>query len=152
MAKSSFRLAKSFDRHLNHPRKGTSLHPLGDALRQVSDGVAETARDLISGELARKTALVLAIRNGFDANGPREGHGLTRALAEQFALKSALDTTVPYMTGNGTSMIGRVIINRTGSSSLEYGGEDSGVVLGRGSNERPNHPAYAFLRRALDRA
>lgn len=153
MAKSRFVLDKSFGRHLNHPTQKTSLRPLGDTLRQVSDDVAESAKGMILQQYLAAQAKTQAIKSGqLDANDSRPGQGYLRAKAEEFALKSALDSTIAYMTGDGTSMVGRVTINRTGATSLEFGGEDSGVVLGQGSKERPNHPAYAFLRRALDRA
>lgn len=149
MAKSSFKLDKRFGEHLENPKPKDSLRPLGDAVRATANNIRDNTISSIESARRRKASEVQAIKNGYDANGPRQGHGYLRVKAEEFALKSTGDNTHAVMDTPGRA---RVIMDRTGSVSLEYGGLDTGVVLGRGSSEHPNHPAYAFLRRALDRA
>lgn len=152
MARARYVENKSFDRHLRHPTKRTSLRNLGDKLRQVSDDIAETAQREIRREQARWEAKTEAIKHGkLDANAASPGQGYLRAKATTFALKSAADNTAAFMGSSEGQMTAFVVINRQGSASLEYGGEDSGVVLGQGSRQHPVHPAYAFLRRAADR-
>lgn len=152
MAKRGFRFDKSFDRHLRFPNERTSLKPVGDKVREVSDDIRDAALRLINAEYARARSVTLAIREGsYDANAGRPGQGYLTAEAKEFALKSAADTTVAYMTGDTSGLKGRVAINRTGSATLEYGGEDPAARLGN-TGQRVTHPAYAFLRRAMDSA
>lgn len=153
MARARYVENKSFDRHLRHPTKRTSLRNLGDKLRQVSDDIAERARDEMRREQARWEARTEAIKRGeLDANAAKPGQGYLRAKATTFALKTAADNTAAFMGQKDGQMTAFVVINRQGSALLEYGGSDvssAGKIYKSG--EYVQHPAYAFLRRAADR-
>lgn len=151
MAKVKFVFDPDFDNNVYRAsnKSGSSLRPLYDQVRRITDRIAENAKATIEQEYQNAEA---------DASGKREnathGDGKTqflRAKAKAFALRSAANSTVPTMGYDGKEIFGRVLINRKGSFSLEYGGPDPVAEIGKGTGEYLVHPAYAFLRRAMDR-
>jgi hypothetical protein len=145
--KARFKFDKNFDTHLRHPKPRTSLHPLGDKLRDVADNIGDSAQASIRREQAVKESEVQAIKNGsLDANAGRPGHGYLRAKAEAFALKVAGDNTYAYMTGVNGDLGARVVT----SQAVEFGGTEPRAQLYR-TNQYASLPAYAPLRRAMDR-
>lgn len=151
MARVRFDFDKDFDNNVYRAsnKSNSSLRPLYDQVRQITDRIADHAKSAI--EMEYQTAEA-------DASGKREnathGEGRTqflRAKAKSFALRSAANSTVPTMGFDGKEIFGRVLINRKGSYSLEYGGPDPVAEIGKGTGEYLVHPAYAFLRRAMDR-
>jgi hypothetical protein len=149
--KTRFKFSPTFDKNWNHPRKGTSISGIGDAMRDVSDRIKDETKSLISRERALKESEVEAIKHGgLDRNAGARGSGYSRAKAEAFALKTAEQNVFAIMLG-GEQMHAQVIMNRTGSASLEYGGTDSTEKIYE-SDQYVHHPAYAFLRRAAAKA
>lgn len=132
-------------------KSNSSLRPLYDKVRSVTDDIAKTAKRLIGGEYNRAEAEAKAIKNTeWDSNYGGHGRkGWLAAKARAFALRSAISATVPTMGYDGREIYGRVEINRRGSSSLEFGGPDPVAEMGKGSGEFVDHPPYAFLRRAM---
>jgi hypothetical protein len=151
MARVRFEFDPDFDDNVYRAsnKSGSSLRPLYDQVRRITDRIAENAKSAIETEYANAEA---------DTSGKRDnathGDGKTqflRAKARAFALRSAANSTVPTMGYDGKEIYGRVIINRKGSFVLEYGGPDPVAEIGKGTGEYLVHPAYAFLRRAMDR-
>lgn len=151
MGKVRFKFDPDFDDNVYKAsnKSNSSLRPLFDQVRQITDRIAENAKSSIETEYAAAEA---------DASGKREnathGDGKTqflRAKAKAFALRSAANSTVPTMGYDGKEIFGRVLINRKGSFALEYGGPDPVAEIGKGTGEYLVHPTYAFLRRAMDR-
>lgn len=133
-------------------KTNSSLHPLFDEVRSVTDDIAKKAKRMIKAELDSKEGEVQTIKHSkWDSHFGGVGRrGWLMAKAVAFALKSAHAATVPTMGYDGKEIYGRVLINRTGSSSLEFGGPDPVAELGKGTGEFADHPAYAFLRRAMN--
>lgn len=151
--KVRFEIDKRFDDNVYRAsnKSNSSLHPLYDKVRSVTDEIAKAAKDLISGEYNRAEAEAKSIKNS-EWNSNYGGHGRKgwlAAKAKAFALRSAASSTAPSMGYDGTEIYGRVEINRQGSSSLEFGGPDPVAEMGKGSGEFVEHPPYAFLRRAM---
>lgn len=132
-------------------KSNSSLHPLYDKVRSVTDDIAKATKRLIGGEYNRAEAEAKAIKNtDWDSNYGGHGRkGWLTAKARAFALRTAASSTVPTMGYDGKEIYGRVEINRRGSASLEFGGPDPVAEMGKGSGEFVNHPPYGFLRRAM---
>lgn len=134
--------------HKASNKTGSSLRPLFDAVRQVTDEIYMDARESIAREAGRAQGEVESIRSG---RFSRSGRGkFAAAKAKAFALKSAKNSVFPSMEFDGREIYGRVAIYRKDSASLEFGGIDSVAEIGRGTGEYVQHPAYSFLRRAMD--
>lgn len=128
----------------------SSLRPLFDQVRNVTDNIYIAAREMIAREAGRAEGEVQAIR---DKRFSKTGKAIfDEKRAKAFALKSARNTMIPTMEYDGKEIHGRVSINRSNSVSIEFGGVDSTVEIGKGTGEYVSHPAYAFLRRAMDRS
>lgn len=149
-----FNWDKDFDDNVYRASNKTnsSLHPLYDHVRSTTDDYAAKAVRMISNEAGSAERDAQAIKNtGWSSNFGGHGRkGWLSAKAKAFALKSALSATHPMMGYDGREIYGRVIINRRGSMSLEFGGPDPVAEIGKGSGEFLEHPPYAFLRRAMD--
>lgn len=132
-------------------KTNSSLHPLYDQVRQVTDDIAKRARRLIGGEYNRAETEAKAIKNTeWDSHYGGHGRkGWLAAKARAFALRTAISATNPTMGYDGQEIYGRVEINRRGSYTLEFGGPDPVAEMGKGSGEFLEHPPYAFLRRAM---
>jgi hypothetical protein len=151
MANVRFEFDPEFDTNVYHASNKTksSLAPLYNTVRKVTDEIAKEAKSAIQREWYNAESEATSNRKDrFDKN-----HNSTflTAKAKSAALKSAYNTVAPIM-GVDSEIYGRVVINRTGSSSLEFGGVDPKFEIGRGTGKYITHPAYAFLRTAMRRA
>lgn len=131
-------------------KQGSSLRPLYDKVRAVTDGIAKSAKGSMLGEWIRAESEAQALRDE-RTHGDRKNDWL-HAKAKSFALRSAYQSVVPTMGFDGREIYGRVTINRRGSAMIEFGGPDPVAEIGRDSGQYVNHPPYAFLRNALGRA
>lgn len=151
--KTRFVMDKDFDDNVYRASNKTnsSLHPLYDHVRQVTDNIAKLTKRAIGGEYNRAEAEAKSIKNTkWDSHYGGHGRkGWLAAKAKAFALRTAYSATFPTMGYDGKEIYGRVVINRRGSSSLEYGGTDPVAELGKGTGEYLEHPPYAFLRRSM---
>lgn len=148
MARVTFEFDPDFDNNVYHASNKTksSLAPLFNTVRKITDQIAEEAKAAIQREQYNAESEATAKRQDrFDKN---HNSAFLTAKAKSAALKSALNTTIPIM-GVDNEIYGRVVINRTGSSALEFGGVDPLYEIGRGTGEYLIHPAYAFLRNAM---
>lgn len=149
-----FNFDKDFDDNIYRASNKTnsSLHPLYDAVRTKTDDIATKARGLVAGEAKTAEALVKDIKDSpWDSHYGGVGrHGWLVAKATSFALKSAGASIAPTMGYDGKEIYGRVLMNRRGSSSVEFGGTDPVAEIGKGTGEYVVHPPYGFLRRAAE--
>lgn len=130
-------------------KQGSSLRGLYDQVRAKTDDIAKAAKDSIGREQGVAEGLAGTLRAQAAHGDNNDAYRIARARA--FSLRSAWNSTVPTMGFDGTEIYGRVIINRKGSVSLEFGGADPVAEIGFGTGNYINHPPYAFLRRAADR-
>lgn len=127
----------------------SSLRPLFDMVRNVTDQIYANARESIAREAGRAEGEVQAIRDKrFSKTGKQS---FREAKAKAGSLRSARNSTFPTMEYDGQEIFGRVAIYRKQSVSVEYGGIDPTGEIGKGTGEYISHPAYGFLRRAMDR-
>jgi len=151
MARVTFEFDPEFDMNLYHASNKTrsSLAPLFNTVRKITDAIAKQAKEDMQREWYFAESDATGNRNKrFDKN-----HNSTflEAKARAFALKSGFQSIAPTM-GVDSQIYGRVTINRTGSTALEYGGIDVKAEIGRGTGNYVVHPAYAFLRNAMRKA
>jgi hypothetical protein len=150
MARIEFEFDPEFDDNLYRAsnKSGSSLKPLYDQVRRHTDEVYVKARESIAREAGRTEAKVQTAKgNRFSKSGK---HNFNYYKASASALKSAKNSIHPVMGFDGKEIYGRVAIFRKNSDSLEYGGVDPTAEIGKGTGVYVEHPAYAFLRRALD--
>lgn len=152
-AKVTFHWDPRFDENLYRASRYTnsSLHPLYDKVRDVTDQIAKRAKTSIQNHAKAAEFRVDAIKHSdwhsdFGGVGKK---GWLEAKAQAFALKSAAAATVPTMGYDGKEIYGRVVINRKHSNTLEFGGADLTAEMGKGTGEYVVHPAYSFLRNAM---
>lgn len=127
----------------------SSLRPLFDKVREVTDQIYFAAKDAIDAEAGRASSEVAATR---DNRFKPVGKVLWQtAKAREFALRSAANSVHPTMGYDG-EIFGRVAIFRRSSSAIEYGGTDTVAEIGKGTGVYVEHPPYAFLRRAMDKS
>lgn len=152
MARVTFEWDPQFDENVYRAsnKQGSSLRGLYDMVRRVTDSIAKDAKRSMTGEWIRAEAEAQGLRDS-RTHGDKQKDWLY-AKANSFALRSALQSTVPTMGFDGHEIYGMVSINRRGSMSLEFGGPDPVAEVGKGTGIYVNHPPYAFLRRAMDRA
>lgn len=152
MARVRFVFDPDFDDNVYRAsnKSRSSLRPLYDQVRSITDDIAASAKNAIETEYQMAEA---------DASGNKQnathGEGKNKFLiakARSFALRSAANSTVPTMGFDGKEIYGRVLINRKGSFTLEFGGPDPVAEIGKGTGQYVVHPAYSFLRRAMDRS
>jgi ElaB/YqjD/DUF883 family membrane-anchored ribosome-binding protein len=129
-------------------RSRSSLRPLYDQVRQLTDRVAEIAKNDLAKLADTAQSEVEGARKKIHADKSVVSD-FRRAKARAFALKTAQNSTFPTMGYDGNSIYGRVIINRRGSATVEYGGIDPVAEIGKGTGEYVQHPAYGVLRNAL---
>jgi hypothetical protein len=150
MAKVVFEFDPDFDDNVYHAsnKSRSSLAPLFNVVRKVTDEIAKEAKGSIQREWYQAENETTSNRKDrFDKN---HNSAFLAAKAKSAALKSAYNTVAPIM-GVDSEIYGRVLINRTGSSALEFGGVDTQFEIGRGTGNYLVHPAYAFLRTAMRR-
>lgn len=152
MARITFEFDPTFDENVYRAsnKQGSSLRPLYDQVRRVTDSIAKDAKGAALGEWIRAESEAQALRDQ-RTHGDRQDDWLY-AKARSFAIRSVFNTIVPTMGFDGTEIYGRVEINRRGSSAVEFGGPDVVAEVGKGTGQYVQHPPYAFLRRAMDRA
>lgn len=151
MARINFEFYPEFDDDIKSAsnKSRSSLRPLFDTVRSVTDQIYFHAKDLIDGEYGRAEADVAATTdNRFKPDGKIAWQ---TAKARAAALKTAANSVKPSMDYDG-EIFGRVAIFRKQSASLEFGGIDPVAEIGKGTGQYVEHPPYAFLRRAMDRA
>lgn len=150
MARINFEFDPDFDDNImraSHKSK-SSLRPLFDTVRSVTDQIYFDARSRLESEANRAEAEVQAAKpSRFKPDGKI---AFDYAKAKSFALKSAASTIGPTMNYDGEEIFGRVTINRKNSASVEFGGLDPTAEIGKGTGQYVEHPPYAFLRRAMD--
>lgn len=129
-------------------RSRSSLRPLYDQVRELTDRVAEIARADLS-KLADTAQSEVEVNRKKLHQERQLISDFRAAKARAFALKTAQNSTFPTMGYDGNSIYGRVIINRRGSNSIEYGGIDPVAEIGKGTGQYVQHPAYAVLRNSL---
>lgn len=144
-----FEFDSEFTNNIYHASKKTrsSLRPLYDKVRTVTDQISEEAKRSLLVHWTEAEAETKAVDSKTHGSGKRS---FQVAKAKAFAFKSAYNTIRPMM-GVDTEIYGRVVIQRTGSGTLEFGGPDPKAEIGIGTGEYLVHPAYAFLRRAMDK-
>jgi hypothetical protein len=151
MARVTFEFDPDFDNNLYHAsnKSRSSLSPLFNTVRNITDNIAKEAKNAIQREwyIAENEATSNRDKR-FDKN---HNDSFLVAKARAFALKSGYQSVAPTM-GVDSQIFGRVTINRTGSTALEYGGIDVKAEIGRGTGNYVVHPAYAFLRNAMHKA
>lgn len=150
MARTTFVFDDDFDENVYKAssKSNSSLRPLYDTVRRVTDEIYFSARDSISQEAGVAEGNLNAIKNERFKPGAGDLYNFYKAKA--FALMSARNSTYPSMGYDGKEIFGRVAIGRKYSYSLEYGGLDFTAEIGKDTGQYVNHPAYAFLRRAMD--
>lgn len=131
-------------------KQGSSLKPLYNKVRSVTDEIANSARQSMLSEWIRAEGEANALRDE-RTHGDKKNDWLY-AKARSFALRSAYQSTFPTMGYDGHEIYGRVTINRRGSFMIEFGGPDPVAEIGRDSGQYVNHPPYSFLRNAVRRA
>lgn len=146
-----FEFDKDFEENLRKAsnKSGSSLRPLFDKVRKVTDEIAQNAKLDISLEAHVAEGDAKTAKKDYSNTGRKR---FQEAKAKAFALRSAANSTVPIMDYDGEEIFGRILINRRGSDALEYGGLDPVAEIGKGTGQYLQHPTYAFLRRALDRS
>lgn len=150
MAKVEFQFDPDFDNNVYHASNKTrsSLRPLYDQVRRTADEISREAKRAMEREWIMAESEASANRSKRFGN---EKNMFLAKKAKSFALKSAINTIRPTM-GVDTEIFGRVSINRTGSTSLEYGGIDVKAEIGKGTGNYLVHSPYAFLRNAMRKA
>lgn len=151
MARVTFEFDSDFDTNLYHASNKTrsSLAPLFNIVRKKTDEISKAAKEAMQREWYFAEAAAQKSRGTrFDKN---HNSSFLEAKARAFALKSGFQSIAPTM-GVDSQIFGRVTINRTGSTALEYGGIDVKAEIGRGTGNYVVHPAYAFLRNAMRKA
>lgn len=151
MARIEFEFYPEFDDDIRSAsnKSRSSLRPLFDQVRSVTDQIYFHAKDMIDSEAGRAESDVAATRdNRFKPTGK---HAWQVAKARAAALKTAGNSVKPVMGYDG-EIFGRVAIFRKQSAALEFGGIDPTAEIGKGTGEYVEHPPYAFLRRAMDRS
>lgn len=150
MARITFEFDPEFDDNIRKAsnKSNSSLRPLFDTVRDVTDRIYFNAKARMDAEAGRAEGEVQAAKP--DRFKPDGSHRFNLAKAKSFALRSAAQTTAPTMEFDGNEIFGRVTINRKSSASVEFGGLDPVAEVGRGTGEYVEHPPYAFLRRAMD--
>jgi hypothetical protein len=148
---TKFEFYPTFDDDIRNASNKTrsSLRPLFDKVRSVTDEIYFNARDLLAGEAAQAEAAVDAVSPIKYTNAGKMA--FREAKARAFALKSAANSVKPTMDSDG-EIFGRVAIFRKNSYAVEFGGVDSVAEIGKGTGRYVEHPPYAPLRRAMDRA
>lgn len=147
MARTKFVFDPDFDENVYHAsyKSRSSLRGLYDKVRAITDEIAEYAKSNIL------TVMVGAEAEATASRGDRFGDkkdGFQTAKARSSTLRTAYNSIFPIM-GVDKEIFGRVIINRTGSTALEYGGIDVKGEIGRGTGKYIVHPVYGFLRQAM---
>lgn len=147
---TKFEFYPSFDDDIKSAsnKSRSSLRPLFDKVREVTNQIYFDAKDAITAEAGRAAAEVAATRdNRFKPTGKILWQ---TAKAREFALRSAANSVHPTMDYDG-EIFGRVAIFRKNSYAVEFGGTDTVAEIGKGTGLYVEHPPYAFLRRAMDR-
>lgn len=150
MARVTFEFDPEFDDNIKRAshKSNSSLRPLFDQVRSVTDEIYFSARDRLQAEAGRaESEKAAAAEKRFSATGKPV---YLAAKAKEFALRSAANSLAPTMEFDGEEILGRVAIYRRGSDSIEFGGTDPVAEMGKGTGEYLEHPPYAFLRRAMD--
>lgn len=151
MPRAKFEFYPTFDDDIKSAshKSRSSLRPLFDKVRSVTDEIYFNAKDMMDSEAGRAEAAVeVAKPIRFTSAGKI---AFQTAKARAFALKSAANSVKPTMDYDG-EIFGRVAIFRKDSYAVEFGGTDSVAEIGKGTGQYVDHPPYAFLRRAMDRA
>lgn len=130
-------------------KSGSSLRPLFDQVRKVTDNIARDAKQHLQREAGVAESETQNARGDYSRSGRKS---FLRAKAKASALRTAANSTVPVMGYDGVEIFGRVLINRADSQTIEFGGTDPKAEIGRGTGEYVEHPPYAPLRRAMDRS
>lgn len=151
MARVIFEFDPDFDDNVYHAsnKSRSSLAPLFNQVRKITDSIAKEAKSAIQRE--QYNAEAEATNNRQDRFDKNHNSAFLIAKARSASLRSAFNTIAPIM-GVDSEIYGRVVINRTGSSSLEFGGTDPLYEIGRGTGQYLVHPPYAFLRNAMRKA
>lgn len=144
-----FEFDPEFTDHIYHASNKTrsSMRNLYDTVRKVTDQIHAEAKRSLLVEWNLAESEVKSVDDKTHGSGKRS---FEVARAKAFALKSAFNTIRPMM-GTDVEIFGRVIIQRTGSQTLEFGGTDPKAEVGKGTGEYVTHPPYSFLRRAMDK-
>ena len=150
MARVIFEFDPQFDENIYKAsnKSGSSLRPLFDTVRSVTDSIYQTAYELVAREAGRAENEVQQAKSKRFSRTGKDSFNTAKARA--FALKSAKRSIFPSMEYDGKEIYGQVAIYRKGSASLEFGGVDTTAEIGKGTGVYVEHPPYAFLRRAMD--
>lgn len=147
MPKVKFEFYPTFDDDIYHAsyKSRSSLRNLYDTVRRVTDNIRDNA-------IARLESLYEASESQAQAGNKTHGESLERFLtakAKAFTFRTTRDTTIAIM-GVDKEIYGRVIMNRTDSWAIEFGGSDRKAEIGKGTGNYVIHPAYGILRRAME--
>ena len=88
-------------------KSGSSLRPLFDRVRKITDEIARSAKLSIDLESRVAEADILTARGDYSRSGRKS---FLNAKAKAFALRSAANSCVPTMGYDGHEIFGRVII------------------------------------------
>lgn len=147
MPKVTFEFYPTFDDDIYHAsyRSRSSLRGLYDKVREVTDNIRDNA-------ILRLESLYEESESQAQSGDKTHGESRSRFLrakAKAFTFRTTRDTTIAVM-GVDKEIYGRVIMNRTDSWAIEFGGPDRKAEVGKGTGEFIVHPAYAILRRAME--
>lgn len=147
MPQVKFEFYPTFDDDIYHAsnKSGSSLRPLYDEVRRITDNIRDNT-------IAQLESLYEAAESQAQSGNKTHGESLDRFLtakAKAFTFRSLRDTTIAIM-GVDKEIYGRVIMNRTDSWAVEFGGSDRKAEIGKGTGKYVIHPAYAVLRRAME--
>lgn len=126
----------------------SSLNPLGDAVREATDKIGQTARGHASAEAARWSQTRDTTRTLLKRNFHTEKLRYFRAKAMAYSLDIYVKTLRFTMERGGDMDFGRVGSYHAAGDRIEFGGTDPRIELGR-TGQRLEYPAFGFLRRAM---
>lgn len=149
MAKARFEFYPTFEPDIYRAsyKSRSSIRNLYDTVRSVTDNIRDGAIEILEG---------LYEESESQAQSGNKTHGeslkrFLRAKAKSFTFRTTRDLTIAVMGFDGKEIYGRVIMDRTDSWAIEFGGVDRKAEAGKGTGDYIVHPPYGVLRRAMDR-
>lgn len=133
--------AKAF--HFN-----SSLNPLGDLVRQVTDEIGNRARNAALAEAARWEGQRDTTKGLLKSQFQNEKMRYFRAKAMAYSLKRYASTLRFTMEKSGDQNYGMVGSYHARGDRIEFGGSDNKMELGK-TGVKLEYPAFGFLRRAV---
>lgn len=126
----------------------SSLNPLGNQVRQVTDEISKRVIGLARNEAGRFSGTADDVRGIIRKNDRQERLRYFRNKAMAYSLKKYVELVKPIMVHDGKENYGAVVAYHAAADKIEFGGKDEQIELGK-TGERLTYPAFAFLRRGL---